>query len=648
MRSVIVLLLLLAPALAIAQTTAPSNDRSDSMRAPVFHAPAYQAPAFQAPSGNALPPSMLLELRRLQTRRTLSYYDTVRGSDIQRTHMNDSVDREYADSAFALTDTAVSLSHKAWLDSELVEIPELVRFGSKVHFAYPPSIMVETEVQPVPFDTAILAHMNPISRENLPFFDQSPMPLPLRPARSFEGYIEAGAGNVLLPLLSGWLSSTISARSYFELRAREVFRNSSAIRQMFAGDAGFHTQLGDDPANAFYRSANLSLSLGYDSKVAQIQAPADTAVTDRRQSLFNANIAVTGDATDKLHYEVNARDAEFVDGYRKGLSESDQNITASLHYDPYISHFRFIFDGGYGGASLSMDTSGAHMAGAARSIRDSYVKALFGRRKGEAIEWYGGLVYMQGAALDGKAQTLLSPVARVLIPLNPRWELGGYYEPEVQLATLRALAAQNPFYSPYAANEVVTDSIGRPLDPRSAIMDRVRFGAFMNYALSPDDQIRTEVRWISRTNEPIFGAYSKPDATRPTFALQGFDTRRLQLLFGGNFLIFNRDVISSSIDYSSATIVSEDKAIPFEPGLKVGIEYHFNSIAAWLQPVLEFRAVSRQDRSITLLNVSARMELSPRLAILVRAENLAGNASDFWTRYEETPRSIWASLRYAF
>jgi hypothetical protein len=124
MKRLMLMLLLLLAANAHAQITGASGDRRDSVR----------APQFTLPQSRPLPPSMVLELRRTQGKRTLLYHDTVRGSEIQRAHLNDSIEREYADSAFTLADTVVSLSHKEWLDSELVEIPELERFGARIHF----------------------------------------------------------------------------------------------------------------------------------------------------------------------------------------------------------------------------------------------------------------------------------------------------------------------------------------------------------------------------------------------------------------------------------------------------------------------------------------------------------------------------------
>jgi hypothetical protein len=196
------------------------------------------------------------------------YRDTIRGSDLTRQHFNDSLAHEYADSSIAMYDTAVSLPHKEWLDSILIEIPELSRFGSRVHFNYPASIMTETDLAPVPFDSTLLERMNPVIRENLPFFDQSPMPMPLMPSRKTEAFIEAGLGNVYLPLVSGWFTQSLSPRTVVEARVkyRSLDKSASAIYNYTSILANIKTQLGEDPAIEPFHSIGLDLDLGYETK----------------------------------------------------------------------------------------------------------------------------------------------------------------------------------------------------------------------------------------------------------------------------------------------------------------------------------------------------------------------------------------------
>jgi hypothetical protein len=405
----------------------------------------------------------------------------------------------------------------------------------------------------------------------------------------------------------------------------------------------YHAQLGIDPADEPYASTNLSFGLSYDSKQTELHSLSASSL--RALSLFGARLSLVGDMTDKFHYDVSAEDKEFKDAYSVGLNESGQDLEASIHYDPYISHFRFIVEGGYHTAGLRADS-----VNRVNSVRAVSAKAFFGRRKGEAFEWYGGVAMLEGTDARGQVHSMLSPAGRIRLPLNPRWEAGGYFEPDIQIASERALSVQNPFYSPYAAAAagiLLGDTNLLRLDSRSVMLDRMRFGAFMEYALSPDDRLRVEARWTSRTGEPVFSEHGVDTGAR-VFAVQPLDTRRLQVSFGSNFLLFDRDVLTSAIDYSSATATGTDRSIPFEPTLKVNVAYHFNSVATWLQPTLEFRAISRTDRTITLVNAEAHVPVGSKISIFVRAENLAGSASDFWTGYAESPRSLWATVRLSF
>src|SRR5579883_210536 len=196
MKIVIALLLIVVAAATIrAQSLAPDST----------------APSIQ--QTRPLPPSIISELRRSQKARTLSFHDTIRANDLERQHFNDSSAREFSDSAVAVYDTAVPLSHKEWLDSELVEIPELIRVGTHMHYNYPPSIMTETDLNPVPFDSSLVQRMNPVTLENLPFFDQSPLPQPLTPPVKHEAFIEAGLGTVELPMITAWASQSLSQRT---------------------------------------------------------------------------------------------------------------------------------------------------------------------------------------------------------------------------------------------------------------------------------------------------------------------------------------------------------------------------------------------------------------------------------------------------
>ena len=228
---------------------------------PVRDSSTNSSPNVQRP----LPPSILAELRRSQKDRTLVYQDTLHAADLEREHFNDSESREYTDSAITMIDTGVSLSHKEWLDSELIEIPELARFGERVHYNYPPSLVMETDLRSVPFDSTLTEQMNPVTRENLPYFDQSPIPMPMQPLERSESFLEAGGGNVALPRVAGWFAQTLSDRSSMNLSGayQSLDASQSAIHSFGNFLATLNTQLGEDPANEAYQLHDVQAQVGY-------------------------------------------------------------------------------------------------------------------------------------------------------------------------------------------------------------------------------------------------------------------------------------------------------------------------------------------------------------------------------------------------
>jgi hypothetical protein len=643
MKQALLLIIVLCTAhLSFAQQTGPKTKPVK----PVINRDSLRIPApLTIPSGHTLPPSILAELRRSQTKRTLVYHDTLRADDLARMHQNDSTERTYSDSALVILDTAVSLSHQEWIDSELVEIPELVRFGSHVHFNYPPAIMTESQRRAVPFDSTLVEGMNPVTRENLPFFDQSPIPMPLRPALPLEAFIELGAGNVYQPLASAWAAYTISPRASIDGQLNYQALSGQPLHSFFDFNTTFQAALGTDPAEELYHSSDLKANLGYTTKgitISQDSAGVEKNI-DHAVSVFNAAASLTGDASDQLHYEASVLDREFNDNL--GLSESSQDLRAGFHYDPYISHFRLIGEAEYSRASLVLDTNQNTLSSpATQAIGGEHVSLLFGRRKGEAIEWYAGLTYMGGNGLNASYTSLL-PIARVRFPLNPRWELGASFEPQVQLASEAVLAQINPFYSPRGA--IADTNIQRAFDNRSVVMDRVNLSAFMNYALSPDDELRLEAHYITRQQEPIFEAHTLVNS-QTVFSVTPEDTRRFTLSAAGNFLLFTRDVLTGLVELCSATTTADGQAIPFEPTMKLTAAYHFNSISDIVYPSVEFRSIRRSDQSLNFFDLEARIEALHSLSLLVRAENILGGPSDFWTGYPEYPRSVWATVKYTF
>ncbi len=600
-----------------------------------------------------LPPSIAQELSRSQKNRTLVYRDTVRAADLEKEHFNDSTLQNYSDSAISMIDTAVSLPHKEWLDSELIEIPELTRMightprlGIHVHYNYPPSMTMETDFRAVPFDSTLVEQMNPVTRENLPFFDQSPIPMPLIPPEKSESFLEAGGGNIALPRVAGWLAQSLSERSVMNILGeyRSLAPAQSAIHSYGNFIAALNTQLGEDPSSEAFHSQDLTIQGGYaTTSVATI----NISTNDHALGQLFGLASMEGDLSETFHYDARLEDHEWNDNF--AIHESSQNAALGMRFD--VSNVRVLAEGTYSGASLNTDTSVAAgtkpLGSVTTPIGAESAKALVGQRKAGDLEWYAGAEYLGGSGMNGAAYSAILPVARARMPLNARWELGATFEPQVLLASARLLSGINPFYSPGVVLQFRQSypAFYAMVDGRSVVMDKINLAAFMNYLLSPDDEVRIEARYTTRDREPVFNAITIKDTT--VFTVTPESTQRFEFTAAGNFLLFARDVLTGSAEFCSATLASGG-TIPFEPSTKFTAEYHLNSIWNNVQPSIAFNLISRPGQTFTFLDVKVDAEINHAISVTGSIENLFGGASDFWPGYPEKPRSIWATVRYTF
>ncbi len=629
MRCYIAMILLTLASSSFAQVTSPPANDSAS----------HILQQTQRP----LPPSIIAELRRSQKSRTLVYHDTLHAVDQERAHFNDSISQVYADSAISLVDTAVSLPQKAWLDSELVEIPELARLGTHVHYNYPPSLVMETDIRSISFDSTLVEHMNPVTRENLPYFDQSPLPMPMAPLARSESFLEAGAGNVSLPRLAGWLSQTISERSAMNIFGtyQSLDATQSAVHNFGNIVASLSTQLGEDPASEPYRSQELNVQGGYAVKNVAV---ANASKGGRAISQLSGRASMEGDMSKDFHYSARLDDYELSDGLTSGTAESSQDVALGTRFD--VGNIRATIDGNYSLSSLFLDTNAAgasFFGGSSAAIHAQSVKALVGERMG-AIEWYAGAEYLGGSGVDGSAISELMPVLFGRMSVNTNLSVGASFEPQEQLASLRELTNTNPFYAPELILQTKQNGvlIPAPTDGRSAAIDKINLAAFMNYALSADDELSIEARYITRDGEAVFQVVGANDSTA-VFTVAPESTQRFIFHASGSFLTTGRDILTASAEFCSVAPL-----LPFETNAKAMVEYHFNSIWSTVQPSLAIQTISRTGATFTFLDANVEARLSQQMTLHVRIENILGSASDFWPGFSEKPRSIWATVRYTF
>lgn len=165
-----------------------------------------QALAQNSPQIRRLPPSLEreLKLRKGGKVRIIGFVDTLKAQSLIAQSIRDSSSEELdsmsvRDTAIIMIDSSVSLTDKEWLDSMLAELPEYRMTPQGIRFQYPAEILVETTRKVVPPDTTLTSKMDPVFKEDLPFYDAMPMPRPLEQLHLPRTSLELGAGTPYLP-----------------------------------------------------------------------------------------------------------------------------------------------------------------------------------------------------------------------------------------------------------------------------------------------------------------------------------------------------------------------------------------------------------------------------------------------------------------
>lgn len=597
--------------------------------------------------GRPLPPSMQAELKQLRAKqgsRAIVFRDTVRASQIARQVFNDSdavfdTSMVFEDSALTVVDSGVSLTHKEWLDSLIVEIPEVSRSSERIDFNYPQTIMTEPVKRGITIPSINTSLINPIQKENLPYFDQSPIPLTLSQGHKTSGYLSAGGGNIHLPLARAGLSHTLSPRLAFDINGIfQAFGEASALRSHYNATILAKSELGFESALEAYRATVLEIKMNTSGKTTDLITATDSNGEHSLQDLL-FGLRLNGNIAQPLYFDLLGEFGSFSE--EDSITDRESRYEALLHFTyDFGTDFRVRGDLTISGAG---EVSGATQDETAPLSLLS-VRGLVGQRSWGSIEWYGGVRLVSVSDLDGNRSHLL-PQGLVRIPLNPRWEFGGSYEPNAAVITNYHLGKINAFYSPRLTVAMLDSAM---IDPRRVMVDRINVGGFMNYMLSADDQIRTEVRYIERNDEPVFVEHEFDDERGSFFSVAPAKTRRLIVSGNANFLLFKRDVVTAGLEFRSATDRETEEALSFEPLLKFTGAYSFNSIAPYLRPVAEFQYLSRTDHAMAFINVGTEILFSERLTATVRVDNLFNSVGDFWSGYNERPRAILGAVTYKF
>ena len=589
-----------------------------------------------APRERSLPPSLQreLKLRQGKTPRIVSFTDTVKAQTLISRSIRDSSARELdstnvGDSAVVVIDSSVSLSRKELLDSMLAELPEYEITPSGGRFKYPPEILVETAKKTVPFDTTIYSHIEPVSRELLPYFDALPLPLPIAPRETKRFVIDAGVGVPSVPSVGVEWMFVSSDKTLATLFGNYLNR---------VGEVGVlksHIHVGVE-ANTLFANDNVTILPHLSGKIQTgstrrlLITPNDSS--SRAVANTNAEITFSVGDTKQLRLESMAHVNLFHEEAFGGVSEPSGKLGFSLIKDIDSTASRFVCNALYQGAGSISDTAASLSLWRADIAYHHFNIAPF--------EWSIG-AKVSGGSDASDSQTSFLPIAEITFRPNDELSFGAAFAPQEQLMTLSSLLKRNLFYALPLNNKLTND-------PRRITTDNINVAAFASYFLSSDENIRGEVRFITRKNEVIFDKTIDSATKRTLFVTSAHDTRRIEAEIGARLLFFGSDQLAATLHFTSATSSHNNKALLYEPIFRVEASWAFHSVLEKLVPRLELVSIARKDRSLAFINAELHYPLTRFAKIKLRAENLFGGAGDFWDGYNEYPRSILISIRAGF
>ncbi|HYM20419.1 MAG TPA: TonB-dependent receptor [Candidatus Kapabacteria bacterium] len=586
-----------------------------------------------------LPPSLEreLKLRGANHIHIVRFSDTVKADKLISQSIRDSSGRRELDStmvhdsAIVIVDSAVSLSDKQWLDSMLAELPETERTSEGLRFHYPDKMMVNTSRRQVPFDSTITKNMDPVSKEDLPIFDEMPMPKPLMQTMPPKYDISLAVGSPYLP-------SIMASAMLVNDPHRSIDAGASYIRR--ASDA---TAIGDEwrvRANGIFTfepeniSPNdpkpmigIAISIGSLSRLIKTDSTSsDFALTrDRLDGSFALGsldaIRATGSAA--LHY--------FNDNAGISLSERSGGLRALFEHEVSDNTNRLSLDLGYTGASespIAMKNFGALGAFTAEALMSSATNASF--------NWKVGITFINTADASGNISYLF-PKFRIGKQFSTDFSMFAELSRSAHLESFDALSGENPFYAPMLP---VADSTVRSVamqDSRRIGVDKYNFTAGADYFLSTEDHLHFAINFGERNNDVAF--YSLRDSNN---IIRYFPTALNTLRFGvdvdGSILLLKKDLFSFTTHFASTQSKTDSKQLPYVPIFIGDGTYDFRSVSERFFPSLGVKVISRSEMNSLFVNASAKYVLSAGWDIKITLLNIFGSDGAYWSPYNEYPR----------
>jgi hypothetical protein len=586
-----------------------------------------------------LPPSLVKELRLRKgvAPRVVSFADTIKAKSILSRSLRDTVGRELdsasvSDSVVMTLDSAVSLSQKEILDSMLAELPEYSKTVSGVEFKYPPSILVQTNAKVVPFDSSLLAQMEPVVKEPTPYIDGFPTTVPFVPRHEPSIYFEAGVGYPTVPF--GSLEANIVSSPLTHIAAGGNFANNmgteNAIKNTYGVSAKAKHLFIVDSLAPDARQPQMDLGISFASRNRDVKI--DSSISSYSQSYFTPSLQFEIGEIDRSYLIAQLTFENYTDNTPHKASESSLELFADEtlnFFKDTTSNFGIIGKLGFYSSRVNSDSISNDMnLILITPYYHSFGNSLFDYKIGLSL---ADMNYTLG---DNQR---VRPYVEIYKLLSENLLLKFTFDPKITYSGLAYQSRVNPFYSPGII------SVPKKYDYTYLTVDKLNFTFLAEQYISSDDYLRATAKYITRYDEMVFRLDSASHFyTEPT------STRRFEVELGGNLRLFSSDGLAATVIFASTVSQDDEKQLPFVPQLSIQSAYTFGSLSELIKPKLEFIYTSRTDRSLAFINAEASYPLSEAASLSLRFENILGSDSDFWTGYTEYPRAIRASIKAAF
>ncbi|MBS1902686.1 MAG: hypothetical protein JSS75_03180 [Bacteroidetes bacterium] len=590
-----------------------------------------------------LPPSLEreLKLRGANIPRVIRFSDTVKADKIIAQSLRSNSGKELDstmvhDSAIVTIDSAVSLSNKEWLDSMIAELPETERTPQGLRFHYPDRMMVTTARRQVPFDSSLPMRMDPVSKEDLPLFDELSTPKPVIAAAPPRYTLLVGVGTPYAPMIEAGAHVVSTDRSSIDVHGSYI--NRIASESPFANEwkAGA-TGIFSFPSEQIpLRDASPVLTARLGARSLSRDLVTDSGRIDAALTRSELGLRFDVGSTERLRASASADLSFFTDNAATGLSERHGAVGITMDHRASNSTLAYTIRLRYDGANAASSLSGSTGIGAA-TLSAGLLSA-----SDQFIGWTAGASLIL-AADPVMNTTYLFPWLRASTQVTRDLSFYAELKQDATAGSYDELAARNPFYAPM---QIAHDTLLRSLlttDDRRAAIAKYQATLGASYFLSSDEYLRCTISFGTTHGALEFGSMQDSGAITRYYALP---TDIHIAIFEADAAIefFRNDRLTLDLRFASTRSVQDDKQLPFEPIVNAHASYTFGSLSEKLRPMLGVGILSRTTANYVFLNAGADYRIDERWSLGLRLENLLGSDGSFWVPYNENVRRARLTL----